>query len=616
MYVMPYLAKYAQCIQKSVVVRDYYIIQKWLVYSYELSCQPKLSNAFLQKIANFLSTICVVLTPCMIQVLLPRFIVTVPDLKPSSVVALQYMSAHFSHFNRYYSLSGGWDVYGSATEDEKLLVAVMLYRLSMALCGAVTNNTIDSKLSKHAVDCMQALVDSISPECLLPRTDLLMEIYETKWTKYRPSPCDVSDIKMDANMTSFVKLFVEHQHDSWVHNKMADGWLYGKTFDDYAKKDPKMVRFNDLPQEDRERYLIQATRTIKVLSVMGWKVMQQKIHSVILDRKDPLICYWPRARSIDSISYVPTPIDLTNVCLDRKNHIIAEKLSVEDHDYNNVNEANSTMDSVFTPYDLLCENEKEKKREYFFDFLKVMKACNYELSKMRTTSFDLPKSKSQSLTVFGAELISYVLKELANIKGSMKRLVAVYCPLIHSFLCHYHDYFLPDHSHRNTSNNSLRHEEVLVVQIFCAMFVACKDHLEEVVLRKSLEDECITTKGNVKALLDCITKICAVLNPRVMSNYKQSHYANDLKCLCGFLENAGRSLSDLVDNIQCLTTVKFEYGFKILIPSLSMFFQHFGSHKFGHCIMFDDVLFEHCKNIFFNLVKLSKSISPLHHAAS
>lgn len=614
---MPYLTKYAKCIQSSLMPHSFYIVQKWLVYSYELSCQPKLPDAFLLKIANFLSTVCVVLSPSVIQVLMPRFIITIPDLKPNSVVALQYMTAHYSHFNRYYSLSGGWDVHGSASEDEKMLIAIMLYRLFTALCDAVAKNAIGQKLLKHAVDCMQALVDSLSPECFIPCADKLMNVYETKWANYQPSPYDVSCAKMDTNMTSLAKLFAEHEHDTWVHNRMSDGWLYGKTFDEHKKKDPKMVCLDDLPEEDKDQYLIRATRTVQVLSVMGWKVMQQKVHSVTVDRKDPLICYWPRSRSVDSISHVPSPINLTDVYLDAKAYSIAEKLATEAHDYENVIEAktNSKTDDAFTPYDLLSESDKEKKREYFVNFVKVMKASNFEVSRVRNTNCAVPESKYESSSLFGVELITYVLRQLTNIKGNMKILVAVYCPLIHSFLCHYHDYFLPDHSNRSTGNNPPKHEEVLIVKLFCEMFVVCKNHLIEVVPRKILEEDCHITKSNVKIIVDCVTKICAVLNPKVMFNHKQSQYANDLKCLDDFLENAGHCLSNLYDDIGCLSPVEFEYGFKILIPSLSMFFQHFGSHKFGHCIMLDDMLFHHCKTVFFNLVKLSKSISPLHPAA-
>jgi len=148
------------------------------------------------------------------------------------------------------------------------------------------------------------------------------------------------------------------------------------------------------------------------------------------------------------------------------------------------------------------------------------------------------------------------------------------------------------------------------------MFVVCKSHLEELVPRKSFKDDGSMTKdddsktkSNIKVIVDCLTKICAVLNPKIMSNHKESQYADDLKCLDHFLEEAGHSLSSLLDNISTLSPTQFEYNFKILIPCLSMFFQHFESHRCGRYIMLDETLFDHCKAIFINLVKLSESIS-------
>ena len=548
------------------------------------------------------------LTPNLIHVLMPRFIVTVPDLKDNSIVALQYMSAHYSHFNRYYSLSGGWDVHGSASEEEKIMITIMLYRLLNALCEVVAKDAIGKDLLKQAVDCMQALVDSLSPEGLIPNTDKLFKMYEAKWVNYQPSPCDVSYAKMDSNMTLLAKLYAEHEHDTWVHSRMSNGWLYGTAFDEDRKRDPKMVDFDNLPQEDKDQYLIPATRTVQVLSVMGWKVMQQKVHVVSVDHKDPLICYWPRSKSVGSLSYVPSPIDLTNVYLNNNAYYVAEKLATEAHDYENVMKAKSN--SLLTPYGLLSEGDKEKKREYFVNFIKVMKAYSYEVSRVGNVCSALPKMEYKSLSKCGIELLSHMLRQLTNVKGNMKLLVAVHCPLIHSYLCHYHDYFLPDISnYRNHSNNPPKLEEVLIVKLFCEMFAVCKSHLEEVVLRQSLKDDCVTTRSNIKVIVDCLTKMCAVLNPKIMSNHKESRYADDLKCFDRFLEEAGHSLSSLLNNISTLSPTHFEYNFKILIPSLSMFFQHFESHRCGRYIMLDEMLFDHCKTIFINLVKLSESIS-------
>jgi len=604
MFVMPYLTKYSKCLQNSLLAHRYNVVQKWLVYSYELSCQPKLPYIFISKIAKFLSTVCVVLPPNIIYLLMPRFIMSIPDLKSNCVVALQYITAHYSHFNRYYSLSGGWGVYGSASEDEKKVTLIMLYRLIVALHTASANNATDSDLLKCAVDCMQVLVDALPPEGLFPPMSSLRQEFESRWGNYRPTPVDVRNIKLDPNMIAVANLVARHNHDTWVYTEMNNGWLYGDVFDESDKKNPKMVDFGDLAKEDENQYLEPAVRVVKVLSEFGWKLMKQKSHAIKLEYKAPLVCYFHKSKN-----FVPSPLNLAKIHLDSKAYALAEKLTSEAYDNVYASKMSCSFSSC-TPYDLLRESDKEQKRQYFVDFMKIMKAHNFEVSKARTTTTSSSDSKYKSMQTFGVELMVLVINRLDKIEGNMNLLVAVYAPLVHSYLCHYHDYFLPDQISRVTHDHL---EDVLVIELFCKMFAVCQKHLQELVHRESLDKDCSITRCNVKVILDCLAKICAVINPKVMSSRNKSQNVKSFECLSNFLENAGQCLDTLFQNVNCLSPVQFEYGFKLLIPCLSMLFQHFGSHKFGHYIMQkDDVTFGHCKTIFFNLIKLSKAFSPIH----
>jgi len=604
MFVMPYLTKYSVCLKNCLLVHQFHVVQKWLVYSNELSCQPKLPYIFLSKIAKFLSTVCVVLPPNSIHLLMPRFIVSVPDLKPNCVVAMGYITAHYSHFNRYYSLSGGWGLHGSANEDEKKLTLIMLYRLIEALQKGVINDTIESDVLKRAIDCMQVLVDALSPEGLFPPLNELQQEYDTRWGNYQPSPINISATKVYPNMKTLAGLVARNDHENWVYNEMNNGWLHGDTFDEQGKKNPKMVAFDNLSKEEQGEYLEPALRVVKVLSEYGWKVMKKKSHSIKLEHKEPLVCYFPRSKK-----FVPTPLNLTKIHLCSKAYALADKLASEAHDC--VNAAKCTNGpSSCTPYDLLRESDKEQKREYFVNSMKIMKAHNFEVSKARIGTVSSSESKYKSMQTFGVELIAFVMQCLDNIKGKMKLLVSVYAPLVHSYLCHYHDYFMPDQTSRGIHNHS---EDVLIIELFCKMFEVCRKHLQDLVPRKSLDEDCVTTKNNVKVIVDCLAKISAVINPKAMSSRSKTQHVKCFESLSSFLENAGQFLDDLFQNIDCLSPVQYECGCKILIPCLSMLFQHFGSHKFGHYIMQkNDVTFRHCKTIFFNLIKLSKAFSPLH----
>jgi hypothetical protein len=45
-------------------------------------------------------------------------------------------------------------------------------------------------------------------------------------------------------------------HNYWVVEMIADGWVYGKCIDEIAKTHPCLVRFEDLPQFQKDKYRI------------------------------------------------------------------------------------------------------------------------------------------------------------------------------------------------------------------------------------------------------------------------------------------------------------------------------------------------------------------------
>lgn len=46
------------------------------------------------------------------------------------------------------------------------------------------------------------------------------------------------------------------QHESWLKEKMEDGWVYGKEKDEKKKKHPCFVRYEDLPEEQKVKDMI------------------------------------------------------------------------------------------------------------------------------------------------------------------------------------------------------------------------------------------------------------------------------------------------------------------------------------------------------------------------
>lgn len=69
--------------------------------------------------------------------------------------------------------------------------------------------------------------------------------------------------KAEARLAS--TLTVEQEHSVWLEQKRAQGWEYGPKFDEGARVDPLLVRFEALPEKVRVgKYLIDAT--VRVLA--------------------------------------------------------------------------------------------------------------------------------------------------------------------------------------------------------------------------------------------------------------------------------------------------------------------------------------------------------------
>ncbi len=43
------------------------------------------------------------------------------------------------------------------------------------------------------------------------------------------------------------------QHNAWMEDKLADGWVYGETKDPEAKTHPCLVPFNELPEFQQKK---------------------------------------------------------------------------------------------------------------------------------------------------------------------------------------------------------------------------------------------------------------------------------------------------------------------------------------------------------------------------
>ena len=89
---------------------------------------------------------------------------------------------------------------------------------------------------------------------------------------YRPQPIDTSRIALPPDLLALTERLAENAHDTWARRRMAEGWTYGPTRDDAAKKHPDLVPYRDLPEAEKEYDRGTALETLKAIVALGYRI--------------------------------------------------------------------------------------------------------------------------------------------------------------------------------------------------------------------------------------------------------------------------------------------------------------------------------------------------------
>ena len=64
----------------------------------------------------------------------------------------------------------------------------------------------------------------------------------------------------------------ENAHDLWAAQRIKDGWTWGPTRDDSAKKHPCLVPYAELPESEKEYDRQAAMGTVKAIITLGYRI--------------------------------------------------------------------------------------------------------------------------------------------------------------------------------------------------------------------------------------------------------------------------------------------------------------------------------------------------------
>ena len=91
-------------------------------------------------------------------------------------------------------------------------------------------------------------------------------------TAYTPSPLDTSAVTLPPSLRSLLERLAENTHDVWAATRIEQGWSYGPSRDDAAKKHPCLVPYADLPESEKEYDRRTAAETLKAILSLGHSI--------------------------------------------------------------------------------------------------------------------------------------------------------------------------------------------------------------------------------------------------------------------------------------------------------------------------------------------------------
>ena len=89
---------------------------------------------------------------------------------------------------------------------------------------------------------------------------------------YQPKPIDTSKVNLPEGLSNLVERLAENAHDHWAIQRMKDGWTYGPERDDKALKNPDLVPYSDLSEDEKIYDRVTATETLKAIVALGFRI--------------------------------------------------------------------------------------------------------------------------------------------------------------------------------------------------------------------------------------------------------------------------------------------------------------------------------------------------------
>jgi ryanodine receptor 2 len=94
--------------------------------------------------------------------------------------------------------------------------------------------------------------------------------------RYRPRPINTKNIELPAEIEELKEKLAKNTHEVWARTRIDQGWTYGPTRDDAARKHPCLVPYEELPEEEKKYDRDTALETLKLILSLGYRIVPEE----------------------------------------------------------------------------------------------------------------------------------------------------------------------------------------------------------------------------------------------------------------------------------------------------------------------------------------------------